>query len=58
MSLPLDRTGWKKPGPKITARRREELIAAIRATPNDLEAIAVRFDLGMDVMRRYASFAR
>ncbi len=48
----------KKPGPKITPKRREELIAAIRAAPDELEAIGRRFDLGKDVMRRYASFAR
>lgn len=48
----------KSPGPKITAARRAELIEAIRAAPNDLEAIGVQFDLGKDMMRRYASFAR
>jgi hypothetical protein len=48
----------KKQGPRITPQRHDELIAAIRAAPNDLEAIATRFDLGKDVVRRYAGFAR
>lgn len=58
MTFAADRSSWKKPGPRITAKRRDDLIAANRATPNDLEAIAARFDLGMEAVRRYAGFAR
>lgn len=58
MSFSPDRSRWKKPGPRVTAKRREELIHAIREAPTDLEVIAARFNLGMDMVRRYARLAR
>src|SRR3954471_15665466 len=42
-----DRSGWKKPRTKrIDAKERDAIIAAIRAAPGDLDAIAGRFNLG------------
>lgn len=58
MTFPADRSHWKKAGPRITPQRHDALIAAIRATPNDLEEIAARFDLGINTVRRYVGFAR
>lgn len=58
MTFATDRSHFKKNGPRITAKRREELVAAIREAPDDLEAIAARFDLGRAMVRRYARFAR
>ena len=58
MTFATDRSHWKKPGPRITPKRHDALIAAIRAKPDDLEAVAAQFDLGLNVIRRYAGFAR
>lgn len=52
------RSGWKKPRTKrIDARERDEIHAAIRAAPDQLEAIAERFGLGISTIRAHAELA-
>lgn len=53
-----DRSGWKKPRTKrIDAREHDAIIAAIRASPGDLDAIAGRFNLSHSTIAKMAVLA-
>lgn len=55
MTFPRDRANWKKPGPRITPERHDEIMAALRAKPSDLECVAERFDISLNLVRIYAA---
>ena len=51
-------TPRKPQGPRITAQRYDAIVAALRATPDDVDGIAERFDLGRGVVARLRGAAR
>lgn len=59
MSFPKDRTGWTKPRAKrITGAEYDRIRAAAAARPDELEAIAEEFGLGLITIRNIAAKGR
>lgn len=57
MTFSRDRSGWKKPGPRITPERYDAIVAALKER-DSIEQVATRFNLSAITVSRMAERMR